>query len=77
MSGAGWNHEAVERNRRYADTLDTTATAYAIAAEATGLRRDAAAYLRAEANRLHNEADAWRTTCAEQAERLERLEAGS
>jgi hypothetical protein len=45
-----------ERSRLYAKRLYFTAQSYAIAADAVGLRKDAAKYLYAESLRLHREA---------------------
>lgn len=42
--------------RAYADDLDAHSRAYAMAADAKGLRKDAARFLYAESLRLHSEA---------------------
>jgi len=47
-----------ERMRLYAKTLRATAEAYACAADAPGLRKDAARYLYAESMRLTRESGA-------------------
>ena len=44
-----------ERMRLYGRDLRATAAAYAVAADAPGLRKDAARFLYAESVRLHNE----------------------
>ena len=45
-----------ETERLYAADLEATSVAYAVAADAVGLRKDAARYLLAESIRLHQEA---------------------
>jgi hypothetical protein len=48
--------ETPESRREYAERLEATSKAYATAADAVGLRKDAARYLYSEALRLHREA---------------------
>lgn len=60
-----------QETREYADRLRKTSEAYAIAADATGLRKDAARYLYNESLRLHRESGLW----SDYADELESTEA--
>lgn len=54
------------RHRLYAQDLRCTAEAYAVAADAPGLRKDAARYLFAESVRLTRESGLWSDYADEQ-----------